>query len=297
MPSANPDAQSDYESSRAEQTRATKGQNRSRDTSSLGHSPEVQQCTSRKEHEAKEEHYWKWQNRIQALLTLFTFCAFVAAGVYARYAKEQVEDARQREAIELRAYVSVGTPQGQTVELIQPFGGKATIKVHFINSGKTPARHFSIRTWSSLKSFQGPPFFRSRWRGWGQLTNPGLEGQDATLGSESPYVETVKEEFTPTPDYLIKLKEAAVKNDPNGPHFMLFGIFEYCDVFGRHHCDDFSYRYLADTDRWESSPAMPLCNMFTMLKEKPPEPVTFEGVVRPWKELPHCEQPDEVPEQ
>jgi len=137
---------------------------------------------------------------LNILLTFGTLGAFAAAAVYASYAKQQVAQAESREWIELRAYVSVGASQGQGIRLINAGSpqAKATIQIRFTNAGRTPARHFSVLVWSNLKS-QGPQIeFRTRWKGFGTLLNPGLEHQDATLGSEASYTDIVQDEWVPT---------------------------------------------------------------------------------------------------
>ena len=106
------------------------------------------------------------------VLTVSTFCAFAAAAVYAYLAFQQVTEmknavkeqsgatnaaieansiAHQNAVQDLRAYVSVGTPQGESAEMLRDASPKPTIRIHFVNTGRTPARHFSFLLWSNLK--------------------------------------------------------------------------------------------------------------------------------------------------
>jgi hypothetical protein len=99
------------------------------------------------------------------ILTVATVGAFAAATYYACYAKRQAHsaDITARQAVvanavahnnavqDLRAYVSVGTTQGESIEMLHEASPKPTIRIHFVNTGRTPARHFSFLLWSNLK--------------------------------------------------------------------------------------------------------------------------------------------------
>jgi hypothetical protein len=114
-----------------------------------------------------------------------------------------------------------------------------------------------------------------------------LNLQDETLGSDDTYPEIVADEWTPTNVFLHNLQ----KTKPEG-EFILWGIFEYCDIFGRHHCDDFSYRYTPTTGRWQSQTPLLMCSQ-ALRKDKPPKPAIIMGKSYPWTELPRCEQYNE----
>jgi hypothetical protein len=118
------------------------------------------------------ERFSKTKLLLNFVLAIATVGAFVAATVYAYFASQQVTEmknavkeqsgatnaaieanliAHQNAVQDLRAYVSVGTPQGESIDVLRDASPKPTIRIHFTNTGRTPARHFSFLLWSNLK--------------------------------------------------------------------------------------------------------------------------------------------------
>ena len=120
----------------------------------------------------------------------------------------------------------------------------------------------------------------------------GLGGQDATLGSQAQRTEDLPDEWTPPTNAFLASTDKA---------FIISGLFEYCDIFGQHHCDSFHYMYAKDKDRLVNVPAdslaegrePPMCPDSFLLNDPIPQPDVFMGKKYQWTEMPRCEQPTE----
>jgi hypothetical protein len=282
-----------------------------------------------RDHRQSDEAFPILKLILNIVLTVATVGAFAAAAIYASYAKQQAHsaDITAREAIvanamahnnvvqDLRAYVSVGAPQGEPAQMLRGPSPKPSIRIHFVNTGRTPARHFSFLLWSDLK--QGNWIgYRQAYAAYGwekmkprrrfQIVNcpytqteickqiyHGLGGQDATLGgSQAQLTEDLPDEWTPPTNAFL-----ATTNR----YFVVYGVFEYCDIFGQHHCDSFQYIYAQDRDRLINVPATfaaegrepPMCPDSSLLTDPIPEPMVLEGKKYQWTEMPRCEQQTE----
>lgn len=286
------------------------------------------------------ERFSKTKLILNIALTVATVGAFAAATYYAGYAKQQAHSAditakqaiaanaiaHQNAVQDLRAYVSVGTPQGESVDVLRGASPKPTIRIHFVNTGRTPARHFSVLLWGSAwalagggkaqgvdaypnltwptielrKRFRivncpemndprtfaggvlGPYFFRHCER-----ISPGLGGQDLTLGSQAQRTEDLSYEWTPTSKMFFSTTTYLISD--------IYGVFEYCDVFGQHHCDSFEYQYKSEERGFVSSTYQfkHVCPVSSPPKDPVPEPTRLMGKKYQWTEMPRCEQPTE----
>jgi hypothetical protein len=133
--------------------------NSARVTRALAPASSDNDSSGNKQQNEAEESYWKWQNRFQCLLVLFTGGAFAAAAIYAGIASHQLKQMRHTvtEAIranaiahqnaveDLRAYVSVGGgPDHQLAAIVcDPKAHRVVVKTYFFNGGRTPAHNFA----------------------------------------------------------------------------------------------------------------------------------------------------------
>ena len=119
-----------------------------------------------------------------------------------------------------------------------------------------------------------------------------MGGQDATLGSQAQRTEDLPDEWTPPTNAFLASTDK---------RFIISGLFEYCDIFGQHHCDSFHYMYAKDKDRLVNVPAdslaegiePPMCPDSSLLNDPIPQPDVFMGKKYQWTEMPRCEQATE----
>jgi hypothetical protein len=123
----------------------------------------------------------------------------------------------------------------------------------------------------------------------GIVSDGGLGGIDSTLASNNVDTVDVPEEALPQQSLIDKIRRS---KDKNPPMLLIFAMYEYCDVFGRHRCSEVAYRY-TDHDNFVSylTFACPPDD----LHDAPPKEAIILGKVPHWTELPRCEQPNEKP--
>jgi hypothetical protein len=171
-----------------------------------------------------------------------------------------------------RAYVTFGSKSGELGEFVDnPMRGEKRIMVlHFYNSGHSTARHLAIHAVTDNLS---PMSSRHRFKGpSGDIVSTGVSiERDLAAGAEHL-------EYIVSPWSQKELADMAERD-----RFSVFGQFEYCDIFGTYHCQEFSTNYLPNVKQFVPSPALPC--VF--------EPTAPEGPDKSYKEIEPCEQPNE----
>jgi hypothetical protein len=193
--------------------------------------------------------------------------------------------AHENAVSDLRAYVSVGQ-----INAVQKKNAITSGRVQFVNAGRTPARHFSALMWSSVKT-QGPSMrFLSRFKDFatGMISGGGgIGGMEGTLGSGVSVVKELRKEWLPSPTLVHQLKDSKTNSI-----LIIYGMFEYCDVFGNHRCDSFSYEYNVADNSW-SPFGRPPCPSDDLVD--PPPMAILMGKPEHLREISRCEQPTEKP--
>ena len=178
-----------------------------------------------------------------------------------------------------RAYVTFGSGDG----LFADFGSVTTdnkpiIILHFLNSGRSVARHFAVNVETNIDRSGSELSYRHRFKRPGDIRTDSPANESDIAGGAEQLV------YVTDPTFLKTKKELADASID----FFLFGNFAYCDIFGGYHCQGFMARY---------RPA-PVGGFIpeTFLKCVPSEPSRANlrwYANNGYKEIEPCEQPNE----
>jgi hypothetical protein len=238
----------------------------------------------------ESEGYERRQERrdcIKVVVEVFTFLAIV---VYAgltycllKTNQAQVEAidgsnqiAENNSHADLRAYVSLGDKNGQWLQI-----AKHQVNLLFYNAGRTPARHFSVRVSIGQAGVKEQPLTITHIEriqivsGWGKGGIVSTAGGSDVAGGEifSWPLSRADVDFTKA--------------------WSMTTYYEYCDIFGRWHCDASDLRN--DPKHGASyfhMPAFMFCDpedspyLDEIRKTNGPEEV------KKYKKLEHCDQGD-----
>jgi hypothetical protein len=239
---------------------------RGRKTTALGYIPSVPTEASRSQRmpadddqRKAEEQYRNKQLFWQRTTAISTFLAVIAAVVYAWVTYKQWNEAhiandhlaKQFEASE-RPYVSFGNRDGEVVRLAE-INDTPSLALYFYNSGETPARRFLVNAYSNARipisrnDHHLARFIES------DPTDPTFSGVATVTGegdipAESTFIRYLGNDYTPDAAQWQQLRkgQTILMGNPGALHpypFEVFGTFEYCDIFGRYHCDAFAADY------------------------------------------------------
>jgi hypothetical protein len=240
-----------------------------------------------------------WTKLVIEILTLLAVIYYAnKARETANAANTANELAHDNAVMDLRAYVDPKSAGGSAATEIT-FDEKTippTLTLHFINDGKTPARHFAVGTVNPWEFRE--PTFRTRYQEVG--TSPelrryqgivairGLATNDATIPSGGTLDWELPTDAANVANYLTHFR-AKKKLFP--PFLIVNGFSEYCDVFGTYRCDAFSYQFVP-------TPSPHFVNQSQGHKCYPrPEPLSYADKYSKdiiYTALPRCEQPSEL---
>jgi hypothetical protein len=171
-----------------------------------------------------------------------------------------------------RAYVTLGSKTGEPGEFFgnARSGENRIIALHFYNSGHSTARHLAVHL---IRDDTGLISRRHRFKGpQGDIVSIGISTEDLAPGAE--HLEYVTSPWSQ--------KESA---DNMTENFTISGQFEYCDVFGTYHCQEFSTNYMPNLRQFASN-SVQSCAVEAVTSTDTPG----KGYV----EIAPCEQPDEL---
>jgi hypothetical protein len=216
------------------------------------------------------EHAPSAQTWTNILLVLFT-------GALAWVAWSQYDFSKTSE----RAYVVFGSKDGSLAEFGNPIDGKKSIKLHFFNGGQSVARHFGVQVHTCAGGGKFQFTQRHRTKGpFGEIMtqSPSNESDLSAQGERNVYVIDPKELWT-----------AQQLAEPKGC-FWITGQMEYCDIFGRYHCESFN-------TEWQPTIADFVPSEFLQCTREGVDPRSLKGIFMgkavTYKEIEPCEQPDE----
>jgi hypothetical protein len=171
-----------------------------------------------------------------------------------------------------RAYVTFGSKSGQLGGFLDnPIPGqRRIIALHFYNSGHSTAHHLAIHVLtgstdpiSSIHRFKGPQ---------GDIVSTGVSiERDLAAGAEHS-------------EYIISPWSQSELTDNMAERFSITGQFEYCDIFGTYHCQEFSTKYLPNIKQFVPGPVQSCVFEPTKPNDRPS---------KGYREIEPCEQPNE----
>jgi hypothetical protein len=148
-----------------------------------------------------------------------------------------------------RPYVSVGREDGTVAEYKPPARGekRGTVLLYFRNTGSVAATNFLVNVNRVLS--QNSPLRPKQEQAWGHIERWRVlsEGKPdgggfvmgATIGTNSTYVKVLPPDWTPSADEWELISVG--KSEEGG--FSMLGNLEYCDGWGKYHCEMFDIRY------------------------------------------------------
>jgi hypothetical protein len=232
-----------------------------------------------------------------ALCTLSSLNRSVAAASrQASAAKAANTLAKQNAKIQMRAYVSPSGRDGKAPVQFDPY--KVSLTISFYNGGQTPALHFNTFSFNNNPNHEVPRFrtqYRSTYVGEGtmkgmvMIRSSAMGMTDASIAAGGFETESLEVEAKQVAQFV-----AAHKGKHDNALYVLSGLFEYCDVFGRYWCDSYAFQLEVDpTPHFVSS------MMEHVPCKAPPEGVSPPGFPKGYKNetfvpLPRCEQPSEM---
>lgn len=179
--------------------------------------------------------------------------ALLGLGIYTTVAALQLgttRDTLKELQIQFRAserpYVGLGNHEGKIAEFVpQPdIRGAHWVVLHFFNSGHAPALNFNVRYWTTYNTVfpqpQWPQVQRFRNEVTGKIQ---VMGGGTTIPGQSEYVFYVGPQGLPSKEQLERLRST-------GEQFYVMGTFDYCDQFGKFHCDGYAATYLGQFNAW-----------------------------------------------
>jgi hypothetical protein len=214
--------------------------------------------TDEMQHRATERYYWQEQRRLaQELNNLTRTLNWITAkgtvvaltgliGLYYTFAetRRQANIAEQTLRATQRPYVSLGKADGIIVEYAPPPEGerKGALLVFFQNNGVTPALSFlaNVYSWWPLAQSEIPDRHIMRWRGVdkqgrgaGRPIYPNV-----TIGANSIQAVVIDQKWIPSHEEWELMKAGKLEHA-----LTLGGNLEYCDQWGKLHCEMFNIRY------------------------------------------------------
>jgi hypothetical protein len=174
---------------------------------------------------------------------------------------------------QLRAYVNLGDSRGIPIKSVNRIAtDKFVIQINFTNAGQTPALNFAVSLVNEAKHLT----FRERWY---DETSHGILSQALS----SPQL-TINSNATVS----IPLEYDA----PLNRNSLVFGVFEYCDVFGTYWCSTFFSRPSQEWPFAFKQFGSTQCGIPEY--GQPPSGEFLIGKKTRWRPLLRCEQPDEI---
>lgn len=251
----------------------------------ISHHPNPQEPpTHEKEWQAKQERSWRRERRPQWAMFGISFAGVIIAIYTLVILNKQTQIALDTLHMQ-RPHISLGRADGEIAEYLPPGEGeeKGSIVLYFQNTGPVAATRFLTNISSSVSPdpTQKKPqqiyrynLLREGKRIYGETIGP-------TIGANSTHPVALDAQAVPTADQW-----ALIQSGQRPEGFSVSGTFEYCDLWGEHHCEAFTAYYLLPPgNRFVRSYGMP-CPTFPLpdLREAPGDEIEF---------LPRCKQPRE----
>lgn len=210
-------------------------------------------------------------------------------------ARENVATAKAALEANQRAYVSLGKADGTVAKYIPPSKGKnkGTISLYFQNTGPGPAVNFMVNAVRRLP--KGHPLLTEqskkerhivRWQYWfkgkpfGKGFTPGF-----TMAASSTQEIPLDAMWTPTVKEWELINTGKVQDS-----LSISGNLEYCDRWGKYHCELFDINYKPSPVGFFTATSMQCPEGFPFLPD--PKDLT-RGDDYSATPLPPCEQPEE----
>jgi hypothetical protein len=201
-------------------------------------SPPPERSTYEDRAERRDERRLK----VEFIALLVGFVGLIGLGYTLSETRRQANIAERSLQVTQSPYISLGKADGIIAEYVLPPEGatKGAMYLFIQNTGNAPALSFLANVHSDLTP--GPVFFEHIQR-WRNLDKKGRIvawpiSERPTVGANSVYVIVVDPQWIPRID-----EWEVIKADKWDGGFSLSGNFEYCDQWGKLHCEMFHVHY------------------------------------------------------